>query len=80
MTQTTKDVTESVVVTDSPLKSAEAYVVHHPNYPGVPDPEFQGTNVLGDFEIWNSISNVTGQGTNGLAALTLTAPIVYWVD
>lgn len=68
MTQTTKDVTESVVVTDSPLKSAEAYSAS------------QATNVLAALVVWNSISNVTGQGTNGLAALTLTAPVVYWVD
>jgi hypothetical protein len=68
LAQTTKDVTESVVVTDSPQKSAEAYAVS------------QGTDALAALVVWNSISNVTGQGTNGLAALTLTAPIVYWVD
>jgi hypothetical protein len=67
LAQTTKDVTESVVVTDTPLKSAEASAVS------------QGSNALAALVIWNYISNVSGQGSNALAALTVLEPVKYWV-
>ena len=67
MAQTTKTVDESVSVTDSPQKQAEAYGIA------------QGSNVLAALVVWNSVRSVSGQGSTVTAALTVLPVVKWWV-